>query len=409
MLTGLAGWPGSAWPQALPAADPALATPLDAPALTRPTPPAPSAWQLTGTYQADWLHASAPRLHTALGNGVLRLDVDAAALLGWPGTLLHTERLLSQGGKPNCRVGTVQGLSHIEVTRNAVQLYATWIAQDIQATGTQRLFGRYDLNREFYATDASALLIHPSFGIGIDASQSGRNRPSIFPNLGLILRLRQPLGGGHYLQGALIDGVPGDPDRPGRTVVHLRRSDGTLRVAEAGWQAPGPASGGDGRPPGHWGLGLWQYSQPSPAIDGASPAPSHGVYGIAQGALFEQTVGFVRAGGASRRAHAVHLALAAGVWAAHPLGPGGPSHFSAGAAMARFGAPQQAAWAALGRRSAAHETALETALELGLPWQWRPGLALQPVLQQVWHPAGRSDRVWVSGLRIESAWGADAP
>ena len=273
------------------------------PPATAPTAPTPAPWQLAGTYKADWLHASAPRLHTALGNGVLRLDVDAAALLGWPGTQLHTELLLNDGGKPNRRVGTVQGISNIEVTRNAVQWYATWIAFDVPATGTHLLFGLFDLNSEFYATDASALLIHPSFGIGIDASQSGRNGPSIFPNLGLSLRLRQPLGDGHYLQAALIDGVPGDPDRPGRTVVHLRHNDGALGVAEAGWQAPG------GGGPGHWGVGVWQYSQRSPAIDGASPARSHGVYGIAQGALFAQTVAFVRAGGASRQAGAVALAF----------------------------------------------------------------------------------------------------
>ena len=191
-------------------------------------------WSWDAVYKADLLHNAATG-SVLVGNLNLRVNVDADALFGWTGTTLHTEALLNHGGKPNRRVGTTQGISNLEVVDSAARLYATWAQKDF-GDGKSLLFGLYDLNSEFYATDASGLLIHPSFGIGIDFSQSGRNGPSIFPNLGLALRAKVQHDGGYYTQFALIDGVPGDRDTPGRTVVRQNREDGALVVGEYGRQ-----------------------------------------------------------------------------------------------------------------------------------------------------------------------------
>ena len=157
---------------------------------------------------------------------------------------MHTEALLTHG-EPNRRIGSTQGISNLEVVDSAARIYATWIQKDF-GDGKSLLFGLYDLNSEFCATNASGLLI-PSLGIGIDFSQSGRNAVGL-PEPRLALRAKVQHDGGCYSQFALIDGVPGDPDTPGRTVVGLKRKDGALVVGQYRWQ-PG-----------------WPYRDPAPSL-----------------------------------------------------------------------------------------------------------------------------------------------
>ena len=363
-----------------------------------------TAWSWDGIYKADLLHSQTTG---AVGNLGLRATADAAALFGWDDTTLYAELLWNHGSKPNRRIGTTQGISNIEVAQSAARIYASWIEREFKASGTSVLFGLYDLNSEFYATDASALLIHPSFGIGIDFAQSGRNGPSIFPNLGLALRAKQQLGGGYSLQGALIDGVPGDPEHPGRTTIRLSRDDGALLAAEFGWQERGD----DGPKPGHWGIGVWRYTQRTDRIDGRGSEANQGVYALAQGVLFDasqgRTTGFVRAGVANRRVNAVDLGFDAGALVERPFGKDGPSALTAGVAVARYGrAHRDAVLAGAGIALASHETALE----VGARWQLSPALALQPLLQHVWNTGGRrAANETIVGLRLEWSFGQAAP
>ena len=262
------------------------------------------------------------------------------------------------------------------------------------------LFGLYDLNSEFYVTDASALLIHPSFGIGIDFSQSGRNGPSIFPNLGLSLRARQQLGGGYYLQGAIIDGVPGDPQTPGRTSVRLGHDDGALLVTEVGWQQ----RGADGPMPGHWAVGVWHYTQRSDRVDASDREHNQGFYALAQAVLSSgdgpRTIALLRTGAANRQVNAVDFAVDAGVLVDQPFGKSGPASFTAGVTLARFGDARRTAQTAMSVAMASHETAFE----IGARWQLLPSLAVQPLLQHVWHVAGHQDtNATIVGVRIEWA------
>jgi len=368
-----------------------------------PTP----AWSWDGIYKADLLHISEPSGTSAVGNLGLRVTADAGALLGWDDTTLHAELLWNHGSKPNRRIGTTQGISNLEVAENAARIYASWIEHEFKTSGTSLLFGLYDLNSEFYATDASGLLIHPSFGIGIDFSQSGRNGPCIFPNLGLALRAKQQLGSGYYLQAAAIDGVPGDPEHPGRTRVRLSRDEGALLVGEFGWQERGD----DGPKPGHWGIGAWRYTQRSERIDGSGSECNQGVYALAQGVLFDaeygRTIGFARAGVANRRVNAVDLGVDAGVLVDRPFGKDGPSALTAGIAIARYGRSQRASvLASEGVAMASHETAFE----VGARWQLSSSLALQPLLQHVWNTGGRRGaHEAIVGLRFEWSFGQPSP
>lgn len=255
-------------------------------------------------------------------------------------------------------------------------------------------------------------MIHPSFGIGIDFSQSGRNGPSIFPNLGLALRAKVQHDGGYYSQAALIDAVPGEPDHPGRTVLRLSRKEGALVVGEVGWQQADSASaasadGADAAKLGHWAFGAWSYTQRSDTQDGSGREPNHGVYALAQTVLHSgpvaRTTGFVRAGLANRRINAVDLAFDAGVLIERPFGEAGPRAITAGVAVARFGRPYRDA-------ATSPVAACETAFEVGARWQPWPSLAMQPLLQRTWNAGGRpGDHATLIGARIEWSPGSGAP
>ena len=352
-------------------------------------PPAEGAFKWDAALTADALRVESGVVRsTALGHLDVRLGIDAAKLFGWSGTTLRIEAIADQGGKPNGRVGTLQGISNIEVRQNAVRLYATWIETEV-GQGVKALAGLYDLNSEFYATDASSTLVHPAFGIGAELGQTGKNGPSIFPALSFGVRLKAEALSGFYAQGAVLDAVPGDPNHLGRTEVRLSRGEGALLVAEAGWQE----SGADGPGPRRWGLGLWDYTRPAPGIEGAGTARNFGAYGLVQGPMFEaskgKTVAFIRAGLARGRVNAIDAALDAGLMVERPWGESGPSSLSAGVAIARLGREHRNAEVAAGRAL----RALEAALEIDVRWLLRPGLTMQPLVQRVWNVAGRPGTV----------------
>ena len=357
--------------------------------------PAASPWHADVVYKLDLLHLTRPRLTTGVGHLDATLNVDADALFGWPQTTLRLEAISDQGGRPNASLRTVGGISNLEVAERSARLYSLWVARDF-APGWNLLAGLYDLNSEFYNTDASALLIHPSFGIGTDFSQSGRNGPSIFPNLSLAVRLRAQAETGRYLQVAVLDGVAGDPGHPGNTVVRISRADGALVVAEGGWQ-----SGSTGM---RAGLGLWGYSQPVPRLDGTGEQRNRGAYVVAQQNLLAgpmaRTTAFLRAGVADGAVNAVRVAADAGVLVERPLGAAGPAALTVGITTAHFGSHRKE----LGRRQGEAIATAETVVEVGLRWRLGRRWAVQPLAQRIWNAGGRLGvNASVIGTRLEWA------
>lgn len=398
-----------AWALGMALSGTAQASPSDEEA--KATPPASLRWG--GVYKADALHASKPKLTTWIGHLNWHADVDLDKALGWTDSSFHIEALFNHGGRPNQLIGSSQGVSNLEVAKGSARLYATWVEREFKERGMRVLFGLYDLNSDFYVTEASAQLINPSFGIGVEASQSGQNGPSIFPHLGLGLRVHQALGQDYYLQGALVDGVPGDPARPGLTVVRLGLDDGALAVLEWGRQSRDGAAKG----PEHWGLGFWAYTRLSETqgVNEASFRRNQGAYALWQAPLLQRgatrSLGFARAGVAHHSINQVDLALDLGLLVEHPLAnspallallPAPPESFTVGLALARYGLAYREAQQAAGHTLAA----TEIALELGLRWLLGPDLAVQPLLQQIWRPGGRpGESSTVLGLRMEWAFG----
>ena len=349
-------------------------------------------WEAAAT--VDTLHVGTPSFTSVLGHVDVRANGDAGRLFGWPATSFRVEALADYGGKPNGRAQTLQGLSNIEVKRNATRLYAAWLQHDFSAQ-VDALAGLYDLNSEFYSTEAASLLIHPAFGIGSELSQTGRNGPSIFPNLGAAVRVRARAPDGHYAQAALIAATAGDPAHPGRTVVRISRREGALVVAEAGWQQAADSERGAG----HWGIGAWSYTEPVPRLDGIGRGRNTGVYALGQSLLHdfggERIVGFARAGIAAASVNAIDCALDAGVLVqrAHP--DAGPRAWVVGLALARLGRGDIDAQA----RGGASLSRTEATLEVGARWRLGASLTVQPLLQHVTHAGGRPGSATVVGAR----------
>lgn len=166
--------------------------------------------------------------------GIVRLigDLDLDRLAGWRGASLHAHALASFGTRPNDRAATMQGVNNIEVAENRAKLFELYAEQQLGQQGSSLRLGFSDLNSEFYATDSSALLLAPAFGIGSELSATGPNGPSLFPSTALTARVHLAAGGASYVNLAVVNaeaGVLGD-----RAGIRPLLAKGALLIAEAG-------------------------------------------------------------------------------------------------------------------------------------------------------------------------------
>src|SRR2546427_5351408 len=169
---------------------------------------------------------------TYLGNLNLQLTLDAQRLVGWPGATVFLYGLGIHGGHPSTFVGDAQGVSNIEAPAKW-KLEEGWIQQNLFGNRFSALFGRYDLNSEFYRLQSAGLFLNSSFGIGPEFSQSGVEGPSIFPNTSVGGRFEiKPLDQ-IVLRTAVLDGVP--VERPDGSRKVFAKGDGVLVVTEAAY------------------------------------------------------------------------------------------------------------------------------------------------------------------------------
>ena len=254
------------------------------------------AWVTSLTYTADVtgaLQGGAQQAGRFLDNIDAIADGDLDKLLGLPDTKVHVYLLNNSGGRPNDLVDTLQGVDNIEVAQPRLRLYEAWVQHDF-GHGASVLAGLYNLNSEFYTTDASGLLMAPPFGIGSELASTGPNGPSIFPLTALAVRFKVGEDKGAYAEAAVLNaraGVLNDLDR-----AQLGMDRGALMIGEAGWRGRARIA-----------VGLWGYSREQDDIrdtlaDGSPRSrPSHGTYLLAEGALKEAGEGtgmsmFLRAG-----------------------------------------------------------------------------------------------------------------
>ncbi len=171
-----------------------------------------------------------------LQNVSLTLSLDLHKLAGWRGATLFVYGMGIEGGDPERRFGEMQTISNISAS-NAVRFYEAWIQQDLFGGRLSLLAGLFDLNSEFDVVEAASVFLNSSQGIDPTFAFTGLNGPSVFPYTTLGFRARLKTGG-LYLQSVILNGLAGDPSDPGGTRIVLRKGNGVLLAAEAGYRLP---------------------------------------------------------------------------------------------------------------------------------------------------------------------------
>lgn len=358
------------------------------------------AWAHEVTYTADVMgtvRGGTAHAGRALDNLDVIVDGDLEKLIGWRGTTVHGYLLNNSGGAPNDLAGTLQGIDNIEVARPRARLYELWIQARFADDHGSVLAGLYDLNSEFYSTEASGLLLSPSFGIGSEFASTGPNGPSIFPSTALAVRARFDGGKGRYIQAAVLNahaGTVGDPDGPSTEF-----DNGALVIGEAGigdsWRL---AAGG------------WFYTERQADLRDldvhGDPAKSkaRGGYLLAEYPLVDggetgrSVRGFARLGFSDGDTTPFNSGWQAGVLVERVFASRPDSAFSIGLEQGVVSSKQRANTLDAGITAADAESSLEITYSDKIA----PRVALQPDLQLIRHAGGDQDArtVVVVGLRM---------
>lgn len=323
-----------------------------------------------------------------LDNLDIVFEADMERLVGWSGAQVHVYGLYNNGRSISDFAGDTQAVSNIETGVEAFRLYEAWIDQRLGDRVSLKA-GLYDLNSEFDALDAAGLFTSSPNGIGTDFAQSGQNGPSIFPFTSLAARLQIEPAKGWAIRAAVLDGVPGDPDRPRRTAINLGHGDGALLVGEV--QAP---LGG-----GKLLLGRWRYTADFERNDGNDVAKGNaGTYVRAEMPLAVRngkTIdGFARFGTASSRFNMFDAFAGGGLKF---------SGWIAGREADEFGLAVAAAFTSDSYRAATGASSAEVAVEATYRAPVTGWLSLQPNIHYVRRPSanpGIKDALLL-GLRAE--------
>lgn len=360
---------------------------LAALAVSRPALAQEGAWTLAATYTADVagpVSGGASQAGKFLDNLMIEADLDLDKAAGWTGASAHVSLLNNAGGAPNDIAGILQGINNIEVSRPRGKVYEAWLQQDFGRASVRA--GLYDLNSEFYATDAAGLLIAPPFGIGSELAATGPNGPSIFPSTALALRLRLATSDTTYVQAVALNALAGDIGDPGG--VDTEFDHGALLAAEAGWTGRGKVA-----------LGAWRYTKDQDDILDIDAAGDP-VRRVAAGAylLVEQPLngaqgdlravaGFLRLGVSDGDTTSFKGGGQAGLLVTQVFAGRPDSALSLGVAYGGLSDKFQQTLAASGVAAAGSESTLE----LTYADKAAPRLTLQPSVQYVVHPGGDRD------------------
>lgn len=370
-----------------------------------------SAYRFDAVYIADVWRNTRGGLRTGdayLGNLDLMLSIDGELAWGVPGLNAFMCALHNHGDRLSERfIGDAMTASNIDAPE-ALRLYEAWL--EWRSGGSSSLsvrFGLYDLNSEFDVNDTRGLFIHSTHGVGHDLGQTGLNGPSIFPVTSLGLRVAWQPRDDWMLLAAVFDGVPGDPEDPTRTRIHLSSDEGALVITELQWL---------GRRVSKLALGHWRYTGRFEDVRAETPGDwsqrrgNAGAYAsleYAFGALEDgappAATAFVRYGFADGRFNEFDRFAAVGVRYRgvfrgrddDELGFA-VSHASTSAKMRRAGA-----------LNGTPRDRYESALELTYRMPVTDSLVLQPDIQYIVNPGADPQLAHslVLGLRAELAWG----
>lgn len=183
------------------------------------------------------------------------------------GTVGHVSLLYNNGNSLTELTGDSFAVSNIETGVQTIRLYEAWLSRNFGEQTNLKL-GFFDVNSEFDVLDSSGLFIGSAHGIGMDIGQTGENGPSIFPVPGLAIRLEHNLSDKTLFRAAIIEGIPGDPDKPKRTTLELDSNEGAFLIGEIERRSEtGKAL-----------LGGWAYTAEQASWDSTSDETNFGLY-----------------------------------------------------------------------------------------------------------------------------------
>lgn len=331
----------------------------------------------------------------------LTLALDGERLAGWEGVsvFVHGAYTNTESFSDDL-VGDQQGVSNLEADADTVDLYEAWIEFGNGRASVRA--GMYDLASEFDAIETADLLLNASHGTGPDFSQSGHDGPSV-STTALALRVSYAIAHDWTARLAVLDGAPGQADRPDRPSLELSEEEGALVAAELGYERDGFRSA----------IGYWRYTAEHEAMLSTALAGvpvtargNDGIYGYVEGSLTSDWAGWLRVGFADKRFNPVARYVGAGI-RIDAIGGRQGDAFGVGVAWAEYGDQHRMAREHEGEQGGRAELALELTYRAEL----NERIAVQPNLQYIIDPGGDGtiDDALVLGLRLEALLLSQAP
>jgi porin len=319
----------------------------------------PKGVSIAAEYTGEWVsaHSGAAEGKTFyLDNANVVVDWDLEKTFGWKGTSAYLNILSNAGKRPNGRIGTLEGVSNIEVGDGRWKVFEFSLTQNFGASASLEA-GYIDLNRHFYGTESSGLLTGPPYGIGTELAVTGSNGPSIFPSAApaLVLAL-EPTKTSYVRLGVFGANANnwGDPE-PLKNF-----QDGVLTIGEVGLTQHGLIA-----------LGGWRYSKKVTAYTGVGGPDKSinpwGIYGLLEQPLIASeagpaVTGFMRAGYSDGETTDFTGSITAGILVERAISGRPNSQLSLGVRRAFVSDQFKDNARSLGDEPLAHESGLELTL-----------------------------------------------
>lgn len=284
----------------------------------------------------------------------------------WNGGWLWIEGQHINSGSPSEKlVGDWQGVSNIAASPGN-RIYQFWYRQYLGDTNIKLRGGIIDLNNYFAVIPYADQLSNASLGLSPIISTNAPTSTYEKPGAGLIVSDGQGNWGGSF-------GVfQGQPKHRDQIFAHGYMAIGEIVNQSPNWSAPSNIVK----------LGLWQYSQPHPALDGG-PGSTWGSYAI----LEHDTDPMMGS-------HATHIFAQFGI--SPPMASATPYHVGAGIALDGpwSGNPRDQLSASISRAMVRQLVGMspETSYELNYLWNINQVISLQPDIQYIMRPLGTPDR-----------------
>nr|WP_206240097.1 carbohydrate porin [Novosphingobium terrae] len=154
--------------------------------------------------------------------------------IGLPGLAVHAQIFNLAGSSLSERTKDIQTADAIDAVP-MTRLFEFWIEKRFgsEERNVALRAGLVDVNADFDSIVTANWLVNSSHGIGADIARSGLNGPSIYPVSSLGIRASWTPNKHWTARVAVLDGVPGDPDRLRAFVVdRLAPRDGALTIGQ---------------------------------------------------------------------------------------------------------------------------------------------------------------------------------